>query len=94
MSRNRIDRPCTWLAVSYSFVPCQRVSARGQPWRILRFTLTTLSSIGAVGRHSWQSFGFAGGIVRALASVLPESATLLGYTQVTLRVSSVTLSVS
>ena len=49
---------------------------------------------GAVGRHCWQSFGFAGGIVRALASVLLGSATLSGYTYVTLRVSPITLSVS
>ena len=54
------------------------VSARGQPWEIFRFTLTTLSTIGAVVRHSWQSFGLVGGIVRALASVLPSWATLSG----------------
>lgn len=46
----------------------------GQPYRMFRFTLTTLQNIGAMGRHSWQSFGLAGGIVRALAIVLPGRA--------------------
>lgn len=57
------------------------VSARGATLDIFFwFTLSTLSSIGAGVRHSWQSFGLAGGIVQALASVLPRSASLSGYT--------------
>jgi len=54
------------------------VLARGQPWRIFRFGLTNLSSFGAGVRHSWQSFGFAGGIVPALPCVPLGSATLSG----------------
>ena len=47
----------------------------GQPNLLFRVAPTTLSNIGAWGRHSWQSFGLAGGIVRALASVplVPDS---------------------
>jgi hypothetical protein len=43
---------------------CETERAREQPWRIFHFTITDLSSIGTVLRHSWQSFGFVGWIVR------------------------------
>ena len=86
VSRNRIDCLGTWLSVLCLILLCPWVTPcivslrGGQLWRIFRFTLTTLSSIGAVGRHSWQSFGLAGWIVRALPSVLLGRATFSGYT--------------
>ncbi len=48
----------------------------GQPWRIFRFTLTDLSSIGAGERHSWQSIGSACLDLRALPCVPLGSASL------------------
>jgi hypothetical protein len=57
---------------------CETVRARGQPRRILRFALTNLSNIDAGVRHSWQSFGFVGWNVWALACVPLGAASLSG----------------
>jgi len=50
----------------------------GQPYPISRVALPALSNIGAVGQHSCQNLGLAGGYAGVLACVLLVSANLSG----------------
>ena len=61
----------------FSIVGLQLLRA-GQPNPISRVALPTLSSIGAVGQHSCQNLGLAGGYTGVLACVLPGLASLSG----------------